>query len=197
VEWKSFALNFFLLVEPGVLERAPHVFVATARFPRGSEQRIQDAVVAAHPNVTVVRVGEVLEKVAAVLRRIGLGVRVIGSFTALAGLAILAGAIGATAARRGREVALLKTLGMTRAGVVAAFAVEYGVVGTLAGVLGAAGGAALAWYVLTRGMDLAWTFPAGTMAGAVLASTLLAITAGLAASLPALAARPMAVLRAE
>jgi putative ABC transport system permease protein len=197
VEWRSFDINFFLLVEPGVLERAPHVYVVTGRFPRGREQRIQDAVVARYPNVTVVRVGEVLEKVAAVLRRIGLGVRVIGGFTALAGLAILAGAIGTTAARRGREVALLKTLGMTRGGVVAAFAVEYAVMGVVAGLLGAAAGTVLSWVVLTRMMDLSFTFPGWSLAAAVGAGALLAVVAGLAASAPALGMRPMAVLRAE
>jgi len=197
VEWKTFDINFFLLVEPGRLEQAPHVFVATARFPQGAEQRIQDAVVATYPNITVVRVGEVLEKVAAVVRRIGLGVRVLGSFTAAAGLAILAGAIGATAARRGREVALLKTLGMTRSAVVAAYAVEYGVLGAVAGLLGGAFGTLLSWAVLTRLMDLTFTFPLGSLGAAVLVGTLLAVAAGLAASTPALGMRPMAVLRAE
>jgi putative ABC transport system permease protein len=197
VEWRTFAINFFLLVEPGVLEQAPHVFVATARFPRGSEQRIQDAVVARYPNVSVVRVGEILEKVAAIVRRIGLGVRVIGGFTALAGLAILAGAIGATAARRGREVALLKTLGMTRGGVAAAFAVEYATLGLVAGALGGAFGSVLAWIVLTRVMELAFVFPLASLGAAVLTGALLAVAAGLAASLPALGMRPMAVLRTE
>jgi putative ABC transport system permease protein len=197
VEWRTFDINFFLLVEPGRLEQAPHVFVATARFPAGAEQRIQDQVVARYANVTVVRVGEVLEKVAGVIRRIGLAVRVLGGFTAVAGLAILAGSIGATAARRGREVALLKTLGMTRGGVVAAYAVEYGVLGMVAGLLGGAFGTLLSWVVLTRLLDLGFTPPLGTLLAAVLAGTLLTVASGLAASVPALAMRPMEVLRAE
>ncbi len=197
VEWRTFDINFFLLVEPGRLEQAPHVFVATARFPSGTEQRIQDQVVARYPNITVVRVGEVLEKVAGVIRRIGLAVRFLGGFTAGAGLAILAGAIGATAARRGREVALLKTLGMTRGGVGVAYAVEYGVLGAVAGLLGGAFGTLLSWVVLTHLMDLSFTFPLGSLGAAVLAGTLLAMASGLAASAPALAMRPMEVLRAE
>jgi putative ABC transport system permease protein len=153
-------------------------------------------VVARFPNVTVVRVGEVLEKVAGVIRRIGLGVRFLGGFTAVAGLAILAGAVGATAARRGREVALLKTLGMTRGGVVAAYAVEYAVLGGVAGLLGGAFGTLLSWLVLTRLMDLTFVFPLGTLGAAVVTGTLLAVASGLAASAPALGMRPMEVLRA-
>ena len=48
------------------------------------------------------------------LSKLGLGVRILGFLTVFAGLAILAGAIGAETVRRGAEVALLKTLGMTR-----------------------------------------------------------------------------------
>jgi putative ABC transport system permease protein len=195
VEWRTFALNFFLLVEPGALERAPHVFVATARFRRGDEQRLQDRVAQAFPNVTVVRVGEILEKVSAILRRIGLGVRVVGGFTVLAGLAILAGAVGATAARRGREVALLKTIGMTRGGVVAAFAVEYLTLGVVAGLLGTAGGGVLAWAVLTQAMDLPFAVPWASAGLSVAGSAALAAAAGLAASVPALQRRPLEVLR--
>jgi len=58
-----------------------------------------------------------LDKVASMLGRLALGVRLLGSLTVLAGLAILAGAVSAGSIRRGAEVALLKTLGVTRAGI--------------------------------------------------------------------------------
>ena len=101
---------------------------------------------------------EILEKSLEVLRRIGLGIRFLGGFTVLAGIAILAGAVSAGSARRGREVALLKTLGMTRRGVAGAFAVEYALIGLVAGVIGAVGGTVLAWGVVTRGFEMPWSF---------------------------------------
>ena len=67
--------------------------------------------------MTVLRVRPILEKVADVLARLAFGVRALGSFTILTGLVILAGAVATTALRRAREAALLKTLGVTRAGV--------------------------------------------------------------------------------
>src|SRR6185369_9713838 len=131
----------------GVLEDAPQQRVAAARLPPGTDQSVQDEVAAALPNVVAVRIREVLDKVAAVLDRIALGVRVLGGFTMIAGILILAGAVGAVSVRRGREVALLKTLGMTRLGVVAVLAVEHALVGLVAGALGAAGGGVLAWAI--------------------------------------------------
>ncbi|RPH56643.1 FtsX-like permease family protein, partial [bacterium] len=197
VEWQTFGINFFLVVEPGVLDQAPQQRLAAVRLPRDAEQRFQDALAAEYPNITVLRIREILEKILTVLGRISLGIRFLGGFTVVAGIAILAGAISAGSVRRGREVALLKTLGMTRRGVAATFAVEYALIGLVAGVIGAAGGTVLAWGVLTRGFEIPWKLDPASIAIAVAASVLLTILAGLAASLRALERRPIEVLRSE
>jgi putative ABC transport system permease protein len=197
VDWQTFGINFFLVVEPGVLEQAPQQRLAVARMPRGGEQRVQDLLAAEYPNVTLLRIREILEKILKVLRRISLGIRFLGGFTVVAGIAILGGAISAGSARRGREVALLKTLGMTRRGVAATFAVEYALVGLVAGSIGALGGTALAWGVVTRGFDIPWQFEPLSLILTLAASMVLAVAAGLAASYRALERRPIEVLRAE
>ena len=198
VDWSTFGINFFLVVEPGVLDRAPQFRIAAARLPRSDEVTFQDRIAADYPNVTVLRVREILEKVVATLRRIADGVRFVGGFTVLAGMAILAGAVSAGAVRRRREVALLKTLGTTRAGVMAVYALEYGLVGLVAGAIGCGGAAILAREVLVRGMDVDWSFAPLELAwhlGAALAATvLLTVVAGLAASVRALQSRPADVL---
>jgi putative ABC transport system permease protein len=197
VEWRTFGINFFLLAEPGSLDDAPQFRLATLRLPAARELAVQDRLAAAFPNVTLINVRQVLDRVSTVIARIGQAVRFLGLFTVVAGVLILAGAIGAGAARRGREVAVLKTLGMTRAGVAAVFSLEYALVGLVAGLVGAVGAAVLAWAVLTRGMEIPWRWPWGTLvAGAVLA-TLLSVVAGLAASRGALARAPVEVLRSE
>ncbi|MBW8875135.1 MAG: FtsX-like permease family protein [Acidobacteria bacterium] len=197
VNWQTFGINFFLVVEPGVLESAPQQRLAVARLPRGGEQRAQDALAASYPNVTLLRIREILEKVLKVLQRISLGIRFLGGFTVVAGIAILAGAISAGSSRRGREVALLKTLGMTRRGVAATFAAEYALIGLVAGGIGALGGTALAYGVITRGFQIPWQFNAVSLAVALGGTVVLAVLAGLAASYRALERRPIEVLRAE
>ncbi len=170
VDWRTFGINFFLVVEPGVLDDAPQYRLATARLPADREAAIQDRLAAEHPNVLLLRIREILEKVAAIFSRLAAGVSWLGGFTVAAGAVILAGAVSAAAARRGREIALLKTLGMTRRAVVARFAVEYAVVGAIAGLVGAAGANLLAWAVLTRGFEMHWSLRPGTTAVAVLLS---------------------------
>ncbi|HVR95916.1 MAG TPA: FtsX-like permease family protein, partial [Thermoanaerobaculia bacterium] len=197
VDWGTFGINFFLVVEPGALEDAPQQRLAVARLPRGGEQRVQDRLAAEYPNVTFLRIREILEKILKVMRRISLGIRFLGGFTVAAGIAILAGAISAGSARRGREVALLKTLGFTRRGVVATFAVEYALIGLVAGAIGAVGATVLAWAVVTRGFEIPWRFDPLSLAVTLAASVGLAVVAGLAASLRALEKRPLEVLRNE
>jgi putative ABC transport system permease protein len=197
VEWKTFAINFFLVVEPGVLDDAPRFRIAAARLAADAERPLQDRLAAAYPNVTVLRIREVLEKVLSILEQVGFGVRLLGGFTVLAGIAILAGAVSAGAVRRARDVARYKTLGMTRGQVVAAFGVEYALVGVVAGTIGVAGAVALAWTVVRFGFEMDWAWTPVVYAAAVLVTTVLSVLAGLAASARALAVRPLEVLRRE
>ncbi len=195
VDWSTFGINFYLVAEPAALDAAPQHRIAAFRVPMADEQTVQDQVAAAFPNVTAIQIREVLEKVAEMLRRLGLGVRLLGWLTVAAGLAILAGAVSADAVRRGREVALLKTLGMTRRQVALAFATEYALVGLVAGVIGSLGAGLLAWAVVTRGMEVEWAFEPLVYLVALAVAVLLAVVAGLASSLTALRQRPVEVLR--
>jgi putative ABC transport system permease protein len=195
VEWERFSINFFLVVEPGVLDEAPRFRIATARLAPAAELPVQNQLAASYPNVTVLRIRDLLEKIVTVLEQVGFGVRFLGAFTVLAGIVILAGAISAGAVRRGRQVALYKTLGMTRAQVVSVFAVEYALIGLVAGLLGTAGGVALAVAVIRFGFEIAWKWAPTVYAASVAATVGLSVVAGLAASTRALAVRPLAILR--
>ncbi|MHC4958556.1 MAG: ABC transporter permease [Planctomycetota bacterium] len=195
VEWQSFSINFFLVVEPGTLDKAPALYLANANVPPESEQDLQDKLTTTFPNLTVLRVRPILEQVLGLLQRIALGIRVLGSFTVAAGLAILAGAVSATALRRGGEVALLKTLGITRGGVTALFFAEYGLCGAVAGAVGASGALLLAWAYLDRVAELDVSIPLLALPIATVACGLLTAVCGIAASARSLTVRPIEALR--
>ena len=195
VEWQSLAINFFLVAEPGVLDRAPAHILASAQVPADAERRLQGRVVAEWPNVTVIRVGAALDEVASLVRRAVGGIAVLGSFTVAAGLLVLAGAASATALRRRREVALLKTLGVTRAGVAALLAAEYGTIGAMAGLLGCAGALGLTAAFLAFVAEVPFEVPLLALPLASVACGVLAAACGVLASLGALRARPIEALR--
>lgn len=197
VRWESFDMNFFLVAEPGPLDAAPQTVLMTTQLPADREPGVQDALAARYPNVTMVSVRAALAQAQGLLAKVGLGIRVVGGFTALAGVAILVSGVAADASRRGREVALLKTLGTTRAGVVGMFAVEYTMVGLAAGALGAVGAWGVSRLVVERLMKLGWTTDFTALAVGVVACGVGCAVAGVVANTRALRVRPAEVLRGE
>ncbi len=197
VSWQSFNMNFFLVVEPGVLESAPQTHLVTTQLAADRESDVQDRLAAAFPNVTLVSVRALLAQARGLLERLAWGIRAVGGFTAAAGVAILATGVAAEAARRGRQVALLKTLGTTRGGVVGLLAVEYALVGLLAGAMGSVGALGLSWVVVTRVMTLSWATDWVAVGAAVVISSGLCALVGVAANQRALRVRPAQVLRGE
>jgi len=195
VDWESFGINFFLIAEPGVLDRAPHFALAAARLDADSEARTQDALTREYPNVTMIRVRTILEKLMKILAQLAIGVRVLGSFTILTGVVILAGVVSASSLHRAREVALLKTLGVTRAGVTVLFATEFALIGFASGLIGSLAAFALAWAVLERLIEFDSSLPWWSIPVAAFGTAVLSAVCGLIASAKALTARPIESLR--
>jgi len=195
VEWDSFAINFFLVAEPGALDDAPHAILGAARIDAESEGPFQDELARTLSNVTPIRVRTILEKVAEVLQKLSLGVRLLGGFTIAVGLAILAGVAATAAMHRGREVALLKALGVQRVTIAGLFATEFALFGFVAGFVGGTAAAVIAWQFLGRVTDLGAVFTWWAPLAAGAGTAVLSAACGLLASARALAARPIETLR--
>src|SRR5690606_35348810 len=99
IDWRTMGINFFMWAEPGPLDEAPQQRLAVARLESADLPRVQADIVSAYPNVTVIHVRDVMEKIVAVLSKIGLGIRALGAFTVAAGVIVLGGTVAATQAR--------------------------------------------------------------------------------------------------
>jgi putative ABC transport system permease protein len=197
VDWRTYGINFFMFAEPGALEGAPQQRIAVARFPQKDLVGTGARIVRTFPNVTVIHVREVIEKVLSILGQLSIAVRSLGWFIVAAGIVVLGGTVIATQSRRAREVALLKAIGMTRADVITVFAVEYALTGLVSALVGLAAGSALGFAVVTRVLQVRWVTRPLELAAAGGVVVVLAVVAGLAASARALSASPAEVLRGE
>jgi putative ABC transport system permease protein len=197
VEWRSLGINFALIASPGLLSAAPHTHIATVRGDPAADAALLRRITDAFPNVSGIRVREALEQVAALLARIGGALMATGSVTLLAGALVLAGAVAAGQTRRVREAVLFKTIGATRAQVLHAFLVEFGVLGAFAGLLAAMAGTAAAYGVVTGVMNQPWVFLPVTLLATIAGCMLLVLSFGYAGTALALRARPAPWLRNE
>ncbi len=91
-----------------------------------------------------------------VLSKVTLGVTVVGGLVLFIGALILVGSVSMTRFQRIYEVAIFRTLGAGTRLLVAMTALEYGVLGLLAGGIGSASAIGLACYVSRQALDIPW-----------------------------------------
>jgi putative ABC transport system permease protein len=197
VDWGNFSTNFYMILSPGALEGAPFTYVGTVGVSSQEEVPLQQAVVASFPNVTAIHIGDVLDSFARVLDRLSLAIRALALFCLLAGGVVMAAALAATRYRRLYESVILKALGATRGLIARAFAIEYVLLGAVAGLIGLALGTVLSWAVLQYVFDLPWSIHPRVLGIGLLLTMLLTLIVGFASTYRILGQPPLAVLRHE
>jgi len=195
LDWSSFGINFVIVFSPGLLERAPHTFLATVKATPAAETALFRAVTSRYPNISVVRMKDVLTELNTIVGQVGGAVRGAAVVTLLAGLLVLAGALAAEHRRRLREGAILKALGATRRDIIAAHLLEYGMVGLCAALVAYGLGLAAAWGIVAKLMGAHFVPLAGTAAITALGGLGAALLLGLASAWASLGARPAPLLR--
>ena len=200
VEWDDSRSGGFMFVfRPGVLEEAPHSFIAFMQGPPGTtaRARLQRDLVAGFPNVSVIDGLEVIATVRRILDYVTLAISVVGGIALFSGVLILVGSVAMTKFQRLYETAIFKTLGATSRTIVLMLVFEYGTLGTLAGLVGSAGALALTWGLTRYVLEISWN-PAPLVNMAGLAATALVVgVVGVVASLDVLLKKPLSTLRAE
>jgi putative ABC transport system permease protein len=151
VEWDSFRPNFFTLFAPGVLESMPVTYLGAVRAPESPQGGAWlTALVQQYPNVLAIDVGEIIRQVQTIMDQVARAVEFVFLFTLLGGLLVLQAAIAATQDERRFDAAILRTLGALQAQLRAAQMAEFLVLGSLAGLLAAAGATAIGYVLSDR-----------------------------------------------
>ena len=200
VEWDdSRSGGFMFLFRPGTFDDAPHTFIAFLQGPveADARARLQRDIVAQYANVSVIDGLEVIRTVRRVLGYVTRAITVVGGIALLAGTLILVGSVAMTKFQRMYEAALFKTLGASSRVLVAMYVLEYGVLGTLAGMVGAVGALVLTWVIGRRMLEVPWqSAPLVAVAGVAVTALLVGVV-GVASSADVLRRKPLATLRAE
>jgi putative ABC transport system permease protein len=195
VDFSNGRQNFVLILSPGVIDKAPHSFLATVRVPPRDEEAMYRAVTDRFPNISTVRVKDAIAQVNGLLQELGDGVRAASLITILAGLLVLAGAIAAGQRARIYDSAVLKVLGATRGRLAGIYALEYGLLGIITGALALGAGTLAAWLIARRVFEVPFMFDLRAALLTVLGGAAATLLFGLAAAWTALSSRPAQQLR--
>ena len=196
VTWARFEPNFFVVFNPGAVERAPKQFAILASVPTSLEvAMLQRSVVGRFPSVSSLDLSLIQHTINNVLGKVTSAIRFMAIVSLAFGIPVLFSAVAATRRERLREGVLLKTLGATRRQVGRIMLAEYallGALGSAAGVVLSVGGAWLLMHFVFETKFYPAIAPVLLVAAVM---TLLAIAIGLATGREVFRETPMAALR--
>lgn len=158
IDWATLGINFIMIFSPGLIESAPQMFIATAYLDADREVALERVVTDLYPNVSAIRVKEVLEGVDQILQNLATAVTAIAGIAILAGVLVLAGAVAAGQGRRIYDAVVLKVLGATRQDVLMAYLLEFGVLGLVTATIAGLVGSLAAFIVIDQVMQAEWIF---------------------------------------
>ena len=195
IDWGGLGLNFAIVFSPGLIEEAPHSLLAGVYAPPGADGEIARSVGAALPSVTLIRVGDVIGQIGAILGQVALAIRVAAGVTVAAGIAVLIGAVAASARARRADAVILKLVGARRAQVLAVQGIEYGLLALLLTGVALAVGMGAGWYVITQVFALPWAPRGSAIAATLAAAVAMTMAVGVLGNLAVLRVRPAEALR--
>jgi putative ABC transport system permease protein len=194
VEWDSMRPNFYVMLSPGLVRELPQTYVASVFVPP-EKRRLLNQFVRAFPGVTLLDLEVILGQVRMVIERASLAVEYVFLFTLAAGIVVLLAAIQATRDERRFESALLHTLGASRRKILQGIAVEFIVLGGLAGVLAALGATAVGFVLAEQIFELDYVINPNLWVIGILAGAVVVGVTGTLATRKAVTEPPVVVLR--
>ncbi len=197
VSWETGGIGFVMTMNPSALQGAPHSWISTVYASPESEAKILRDLATMYPNITAIRIRDVIDQVIEVVNGISAATRYAALATLVTGFLVLIGAALAGERARTYEAAVLKTVGATRTRILWSFALRAALLGLAAGIVALAAGILSGWAVTTFVMEgdymVIWSNAFLIIGGGVMAS----LVAGLAFAIKPLAAKPARVLRAR
>ena len=172
VTWESFSINFVFVLSPGVLEAAPHSWMATTYVEtEDAAAMVARNIADAFANISAISVREAVATAQRVVGLLGAAVQLTALVTLVAGIAVLAGTVASTEAQRFADSVILKVLGATRVAITIAWLLEYALLGVLAAIAATIIGTVASWAMIEQLLQSDFEMDFGlvlltTMAGA-------------------------------
>jgi putative ABC transport system permease protein len=159
VRWTSFQPNFFVQMQPGVLEEAPKTFLGTLHhLEKEQKSRLQDLLVREFPTVSILDVERTGRKILEVVGQMTWALQVMAALSILAGLVILFCVVREKARSQRWEMNLQKVLGSTTGQLRRQIWIEFGLLGAGASMIGTCLSLVTSYLLSVEVFDRVWSF---------------------------------------
>ncbi|CUW43656.1 hypothetical protein B3286c1_0960 [Brucella vulpis] len=198
VQWETLAMNFVMVFSPNTFAGAPATWLATLTIPDGEKNLAPDVlrqVTKTWPAITTVSVSDALDVANNLLSQLATAIRAAASIALAASVLVLGGALAAGNRARVHDAVVLKTLGATRATLIAAYVIEYMLLGLTTAIFALVAGGVAGWYVVVEIMKLKAIFLPDVALMTVVIALVLTVGFGLAGTWRVLCQKPAQVLR--
>jgi len=196
VDWESFSINFVFVLSPGLLDAAPHSWMASTRVTdEDAAVRVDRNIAAEFNNISAISVREAVETAQRVIGLLGAAVQMTALVTLVAGIAVLAGTVASTEAQRLADSVILKVLGASRVAITIAWFLEYALLGFLAAIAAALIGSIASWGLITGFLNSEFELDFLLVLGVTMAGAFGTALLGLAGAVRTLGRKPAPLLR--
>ena len=155
----DFQPNFFVQMQPGVLDRAPKTFLGTLHhLSQEKKAQIQDQLVRKFPTVSILDVERTGKKILQVVGQMTWALQLMAALSILAGLVILYCVVREKTRSQSWEINLQKVLGSTTKQLRRQVWVEFGLLGGGAAIIGTLLSLGTSYLLSVQVFDRAWSF---------------------------------------
>ncbi len=194
VEWENLRPNFFMILSPGALEGFPAMQMTS--FHLAPDQKLLlNALLRAHPTITVIEVDALIEQIRTIVDRVTLAIELVLLQILASGALVLVASVQASMDERMRQHAVLRTLGAGRRLIMGSLAIEFLTLGLMAGLLASLGAELTAYLLETQIFELDYTVNVGILAAGPVVGALLVGALGLLATNRLVRTPPTTILR--
>jgi putative ABC transport system permease protein len=173
LDWASMQVNFFVIIDPHTAADLPQTWITAFHLPI-NQQSLISKLSSLYPNLTIVDTGVILQQLQKMLDQVIEATEFLFLFTLASGILVLYAALQSSQQQRLREASILRALGASKSQLSRAQWIEYGLLGSLAGLLASSGAAVVGWVLAYKVFDFPfhpnpalWLF--GLLAGALCA----------------------------
>ena len=194
VDWGEFSPNFYVIFEPGWLDKYPYTYMTGAYISQEKES-ILNQIIKSHGNVSVFAADVLLARIRNLVDQVSKAIEAILAILIVAGIIVVITGVRSTLDERLHECTLMRTFGASQKDILFMVITEFAILGLISGVLGSAAAETLSWYMHQRIFDLDYIWNPYIWIYGPVAGVLLIGISGTLSCIPSVRKPPIVLLR--